>query len=229
MFGVPPKSADTNYGYIRKGCSLPGGASAVSSFHEKPILELAQLYVQSDDYYWNSGILLFRSQDYLTELNAYRPDIFDACSELAASECVESNIVRFAARPLELSVESVEKAVLEQSSLTVVKTCDQPWLDVGSWPSLSNAKSRDSDGNVIAGNVVSMNTRNSVLLSHNRLLSTVGIENAIVVETADAVLVANRDNIHEIKTLTEKIRKTSPNKSDKRPLGVGVYNNFGTQ
>lgn len=216
MFGIPPRFADINYGYIRKDGLKFGDIAEVLSFHEKPTLTRARSFIESNEYYWNSGIYLFRVQDYLNELNAYRPDIFDACSQLAESAVEESNLVRYRQMSVRCPIESVDRAVMEFTKKTVVKTCDMSWIDLGSWQALIDSQSNDSDGNAISGKVFSINTRDSYLNSNNRLISAVGISNAIVVETDDAVLVANKNNLHEIATVTEQFQY-SLNSSDSTP------------
>jgi len=230
LFGTSPLYPEPNYGYIRRGRYLRNDIYTVLSFHEKPPPELAEQFIQRGDYFWNSGAYLFRPQDYLNELNTYRPDIHDACFELFESENTTLlNVVRFTNKPLNFPIESADKAIMECSNSIVVKPCEGGWVDMGSWRSLLKLYSPNSDGNTIIGNVVAKKTRNSFLLSNDRLLSTVGIDNAIVVETADAVLVANKGCIDEIKTLPEQanIPKTD-NKSltdpaEQRPWGRAEF------
>ena len=204
MFGTLPSLPDSNYGYIKRGCHLPNDVYAVSSFHEKPSPEIARQMIRSGEYFWNSGIFLLRAKDYLAQLNTYRPDIYDACFELFESKYFSSNKVRFANKSLLFPAESVDKTVMEHSESIGVKPCEGDWIDMGSWQSLIKSQNMDSDGNAISGSVVAKNTRNSYLLSNSRLLCTVGIDNTIVVETKDAVLVANKDHINEIKAFSEQ-------------------------
>jgi len=212
-FGVKPTSPDTGYGYIRTGKAPSdafdeNAAYSVDAFVEKPNIDRAQEYLESGNYLWNSGIFLMKVDSWLSELKRYRPEIAETC-ELALRDGVEDidffrvNRERFLACPSD----SIDYAVMEKTNQAMVVPLTAGWSDVGSWSSLWEVSDKDSYGNTIHGDVKALGTTNSLLHSESRLLATVAIENMIVVETADAVLVAPRDHAQEIKHLVDQLRQ----------------------
>ncbi|MCY4147789.1 MAG: sugar phosphate nucleotidyltransferase [Gammaproteobacteria bacterium] len=160
MFGIPPRSADTNYGYVRVENSTEPGISEVLSFEEKPTSENAKNYFDSGEYLWNSGIYLFRPQDYMDELEKFRPDLLAACYKVAETGLEDSIFMRYESTSLAFSSESVDRAVMENTAKAVIKVCDMKWVDLGSWRSLFESQQRDANENVIVGNAISFNTKN---------------------------------------------------------------------
>jgi mannose-1-phosphate guanylyltransferase/mannose-6-phosphate isomerase len=213
-FGIVAGSPETGYGYIRKdgsGDSAGGESGAmvypVAEFVEKPDLATAEKYVESGDYFWNSGMFMFRADTFLNELQHYFPEILESCRQAYQGREPDRDFLRldkelFAACP----AESIDYAVMEKTSEAVVVPMDAGWSDVGSWSSLSEVIESDDNGNVVVGDVLTKDVKNSYLRGENRLIAGIGLENLVVVETADAVLVADKSRVQEVKELVEEIK-----------------------
>lgn len=203
-FGVVPDAPETGYGYIRSGGELSDAGLEVVEFVEKPDLETARKYLDEGNYLWNSGMFMFRASVYLEELDRHRPDIRSACDSAHGSIAEDLDFLRlgreeFAACPKE----SIDYAVMEKTDMAAVIPLDAGWSDVGSWSSLWEVNSRDEDGNVRSGDVFTADSRDCLLHAESRLLAAVGLEAHVVVETADAVLVAARDKVQDVKQVVE--------------------------
>ena len=206
-FGIVPTSAHTGYGYIQRGAELGGEAYAVSRFVEKPDAETAQRYVNEGEYYWNSGMFLFSAQVYLDELKQHRPDIYSACEQAYAGKSRDVDFLRvdkeaFMACP----DDSIDYAVMEKTDKAAVVPMDAGWSDVGAWSSLWEVGESDDDGNVVSGDVMSHSTRNSYVRAEHRLVATVGLDNVVVVETNDAVLVADKNKVQDVKAIVNQLK-----------------------
>uniref|UniRef100_UPI0035678D07 mannose-1-phosphate guanylyltransferase/mannose-6-phosphate isomerase n=1 Tax=Amphritea sp. TaxID=1872502 RepID=UPI0035678D07 len=225
-FGIVPTHPETGYGYIRADAEGRTSedqeceAYPVAEFVEKPDLETAQSYLDEGGYYWNSGMFMFRADRYLEELGKFRPDILDACQKAMLDISTDMDFVRvdaeaFAACP----DESVDYAVMEPlcsaagSDSVVVLPLDAGWSDVGSWTALWDIKGKDSDGNVIDGDVIAHSTRNSFVMSTNRLVTTLGVDNLIIVDTPDALLVADKSRIQDVKKIVSEIKYNGRNET----------------
>jgi mannose-1-phosphate guanylyltransferase/mannose-6-phosphate isomerase len=209
-FGVVPEGPETGYGYIRRGAGAGapgGGVYAIDRFVEKPDLATAQGFLASGEYYWNSGMFLFGARRYLRELAAQAPDI--AAAVQAAFEAAKSDLdfVRVDAEAFAACCsDSIDYAVMEKTREAVVVPLAAGWSDVGSWSSLHAAVESDADGNVLRGDVIAEDTRDSFVFSESRLVATVGLDSHVVVETKDAVLVAPRDRVQDVKALVARIK-----------------------
>ena len=201
-FGVVPRSAHTGYGYIKKGAG-----SGVEAFVEKPDRDTAARYVESGEYFWNSGMFLMSAPLWLEELGRHRPEIVQACRKALEAGNRDYDFFRvdreaFSACPSD----SIDYAVMEKTGHTAVVPLDAGWSDVGAWSSLWEVSEQQEDGNVIRGDVFAVDTADSILISEDRLLATVGLRNAIVVETPDAVLVADKDKSQEVKEIVNRLK-----------------------
>ncbi|HDS2772571.1 TPA: mannose-1-phosphate guanyltransferase [Enterobacter bugandensis] len=210
-FGIVPHKPETGYGYIRRGvpCDNVEHADAfeVAQFVEKPNLETAEAYVACGEYYWNSGMFLFRADRYLEELKKYRPDILEACEKAMSAVDPDLNFIRIDEEAFRACPdESIDYAVMEQTSDAVVVPMDAGWSDVGSWSSLWDISHKTAEGNVVTGDVLSCNTENSFLYSESGLLTTVGVKDLVVVQTKDAVLIADRNAVQDVKKIVESIK-----------------------
>lgn len=210
-FGIVPNKPETGYGYIHRGdvsCDTDiVSAFKVAQFVEKPNLETAEAYVASGEYYWNSGMFLIRADRYLDELQKYRPDILAVCEKAMSVVDPDLDFTRvdeeaFMACP----DESIDYAVMEHTQDAVVVPMDAGWSDVGSWSSLWDISRKSSEGNVVTGDVISYSTENSFLYSESGLLATIGVKDLVVVQTKDAVLVANRNSVQDVKKIVESIK-----------------------
>lgn len=205
-FGIVPAAPETGYGYIRKGAAS-GDGFAVATFEEKPDLATAKRYVADGDYLWNSGMFMFRARRYLEELQAFRPDILAACEQAMASIKPDMQFVRIDADAFaQCPAESIDYAVMEKTRDAVVLPLDAQWNDIGSWSALLAVQTRDADGNSFAGDVLSISTKNTLVRADGRLVALVGVEDLVVVETKDALLVAHRDKVQDVKAIVEQLR-----------------------
>ncbi|WP_115572461.1 mannose-1-phosphate guanylyltransferase/mannose-6-phosphate isomerase [Xanthomonas campestris] len=203
-FGIKPTAPETGYGYIKAGAGT--GVSAVERFVEKPDLATAQGYLASGEYYWNSGMFLFRASRYLEELRKFQPAIADACQKAWEAAKRDADFTRldkdaFAASPSD----SIDYAVMEKTSDAVVVPLDAGWNDVGSWSALLEVSEQDAQGNAHHGDVIQLDCQNTYAYG-SRLIAMVGLENVVVVETDDAVLVGHRDRIQEVKEVVSQIK-----------------------
>lgn len=211
-FGIVPTEPHTGYGYIQAGASL-GDGNSVDRFVEKPDMATAKAYLSEGGYFWNSGMFMFKAGTYLDELKRYRPDIYDACASAVENTTSDLDFIRldetlFAACP----DESIDYAVMEKTEHACMIPLDAGWSDVGSWSSLwETAENRDENGNVCIGDTILHGVKNSYVNAEERLISVIGLEDVVVVETKDAVMVANRHNVQDIKAVVNQL------KSEHRP------------
>ena len=211
-FGIVARRPETGYGYIKRGAALAEGAWAVDRFVEKPALEVAEAYVASGDYDWNSGMFLFKASRYLAELEAHRPDILAACRAAMRQPQSDLDFVRvneaaFKACPNE----SIDYAVMEKTGSAVVVPMDAGWSDVGAFAALWEVLPHDADGNVHRGDVISHDSQNNLIFAENALVATVGLHDHVVVQTKDAVMVAPRDRVSEVKQIVNKLKASGRN------------------
>ncbi|HEX4050614.1 MAG TPA: mannose-1-phosphate guanylyltransferase/mannose-6-phosphate isomerase [Steroidobacteraceae bacterium] len=205
-FGVVPTAAETGYGYIRRG-KLAGGAYRIAEFVEKPDESRARQFLAAGEYYWNSGMFLFRARHYLEELEKYAPDIASVCRTSFAAATRDLDFTRIDTRAFEACrSESIDYAVMEKTADAVVVPMDAGWSDVGSWASLHAACQRDAQGNTLCGDVFAEDTRGSYVYSESRLVATVGLTDHVVVETKDAVLVVPKSRVQDVKALVARLK-----------------------
>ncbi len=208
-FGIVPQAPETGFGYIQAGAGE--GVRKVLRFVEKPDAATAQAYLDDGGYYWNSGMFLFRASRYLQELEAYRPDILAAvraaCAHLDRDgqfhdiEFLRLDREAFATSPSE----SIDYAVMENTGAAMVLPVDIGWNDVGSWSALWEVSEQDADGNAHHGDVIAVDTRNSYAYAR-RLVALVGVDDLIVVETDDAILVAAKDKVQQVKEVVARLK-----------------------
>jgi mannose-1-phosphate guanylyltransferase len=207
-FGIVPQKPETGYGYIRKGGVLSESAYSVACFVEKPDLQTAQNYIASGEYYWNSGMFVFKASRYLEELEKYRPDIFAACHRAIHEINLDLDFLRVNEQAfLQCPEDSIDYAVMENTSDAVVVSMDAGWSDVGSWSALWDIADKDINNNVIRGDVILQNVKDSFIYSDTLLVSALGVDNLVVVQTSDAILVANKDHVQDVKKIVEDLKK----------------------
>lgn len=206
-FGIVPHAPETGYGYIRQGKAISTDAYLVAEFVEKPDLVTAETYLASKEYYWNSGMFMFQASRYLEELAKYRPDILAACRQAMQGVYHDLDFLRLHESAfLACPDDSVDYAVMEKTQDAVVVPMDAQWSDVGSWSALWEVSSKDDNGNVIRGDVLTTQTCNSYIYAQHKLVGTVGVNNLVIVETKDAVLVANKNNVQDVKTIVAQLK-----------------------
>ncbi len=211
-FGIRPTHPETGYGYIHAGTALAGqqDARSINAFVEKPDAATAADYLASGGYFWNSGIFMMRASFWLAQLGSTRPDIVNACRSAFASRSVDQDFLRigkdaFAACP----ADSIDYAVMEKlaDGVGVVIPLDAGWSDVGAWDALWQIGDKDADNNVLHGDVMAVATRDTLAISKSRLVAVVGLEGVVVVETPDAVLVANKSHMQQVKDVVARIKR----------------------
>ena len=212
-FGIVAHAPETGYGYIRRGEGA-GPAYPVAQFIEKPPLDLAVQFVATGDYYWNSGMFVFKASRYLAELHHFAPDILAACTAAYQAAKADLDFVRIdKAEFSKCRSESIDYAVMEKTQDALVLPLDVGWSDVGSWSSLFDALPADEEGNVLQGDVLTHDTHDCYVHSTSRLVAAVGMEDHIIVETKDAILVAPKDRVQDVKDLVAKIKKSGRTES----------------
>ena len=214
-FGIIPNAPETGYGYIRRGPHLENGDHGtneiyeVDRFVEKPDLETAQTYLAEGGYYWNSGMFMFKASVYLEELETFAPDILAACKNAWENRVRDLDFTRLDPEMFgKCPSDSIDYAVMEKTGRGVVIPLDAGWSDVGSWAALWGVGETDSLGNVTYGDVIDVDCHESYLYGGSRLVAGVGLKNTIVVETADAVLVADKDRVQDVKQIVEHLKSS---------------------
>ena len=229
-FGIVPTHAETGYGYIKQGIEqvVDGqgeGVYRVEKFVEKPNGETAQGYLDSGDYLWNSGMFLFKASRYIEELEKFRPDILSACRASMAKVEKDLDFTRPARESfLQCADESIDYAVMEKTEDAVVVPLDAGWSDVGSYSALWEVSDKDAQHNVLKGDVIINDTHNSYIHSQNKLITTVGVDNLVIIDTPDAVLVADIAKVQDVKEIVNEL------KAKQRPeskLNREVYRPWG--
>lgn len=206
-FGIVPTHAETGYGYIKQGSKQSDDCYQVAQFVEKPNEEVAQSYLTSGDYLWNSGMFLFKASRYLEELEKFRPDILAACQEAMINVEKDLDFTRPDREAfLQCADESIDYAVMEKTSDAVVVPLDAGWSDVGSYSALWEVCQQDAQHNVIKGDVIAHDTNNSYIHSQNKLIATLGVDNLVVIDTPDAVLVADKDKVQNVKEIVNQLK-----------------------
>ena len=226
-FGVPPAYAETGYGYIRAGC--PTGVSeearVVDGFVEKPDADHAAAWVDAEGYYWNSGMFVFGARRYLRELGAHAAPIRDAVRTAHEKAARDLTFLRLDAEAFaESPAVSVDYAVMEHTSNAVVVPLDAGWSDIGSWAALSVLLERDEEGNTAQGDVVLEGTRNTCILGGDRVVAAVGMTDCVIVDTADAVLVADKSSVQDVKRVVEQLKSAG---RDEYQIHRKVYRPWG--
>jgi mannose-1-phosphate guanylyltransferase/mannose-6-phosphate isomerase len=227
-FGIRPHRAETGYGYIRRGDPLDGiaGVFRVAQFVEKPETDAAHRFLASGEHFWNGGMFLFPAALFLDELERMRPDIVDACRRALAQAKRDDDFIRldkaaFAACP----TDSIDYAVMEHTARAAVVPVSMGWSDVGSWDALWELGDKDAAANALVGNVVAEDTRNCYLRSEAALVAAVGVEDLVVVATADAVMLAPRDRTQEVRRLVARLGAEGREEAEALPT---VHRPWGT-
>ncbi len=218
IFGVKPSSPNTNYGYIetKKKNEIE---YEVISFKEKPDFQTAVKYLKKENTFWNTGIFLFKANTFLHELKKYNPSIYNICKKTASTVCIGPDFTTFHKKYFKnCPNKSIDYAIMEYTKLSIMFPLDTIWNDVGTWGSVMEISKKNRDGNVTKGNIVTNDTRDSIIYSlDNKLIATNGIKDLIIIDTQDSLLVSSiKDNI-ETRPLIQKIKKNNFNNLDISP------------
>jgi mannose-1-phosphate guanylyltransferase/mannose-6-phosphate isomerase len=214
-FGVVPNEPETGYGYIKRDVLQEGTAFNVAAFVEKPDADTAKHYLQSGDYYWNSGMFAFKASSFLSELEKFNPEMLSICRQALKAAKVDLDFVRlnkelFSTCP----ANSIDYAVMERTDKAVVIPLDAGWSDVGSWSALWDVTDKDPFGNAISGDVLTVDTRDSYIHAQNKLVAVIGVQNLVIVETDDAVMIAPKDRVQEVKQIVVQLKELGRSEAD---------------
>ncbi|RAT13186.1 MULTISPECIES: mannose-1-phosphate guanylyltransferase/mannose-6-phosphate isomerase [Lonsdalea] len=212
-FGIIPTGPETGYGYIHRGEQVSGEENTpfrVQRFVEKPDLETAEAYLRCGEYYWNSGMFMFHAKRYLQELEKFRPDILEACQTAISSVDKQSDFIKIDKECfMSCPDESVDYAVMEKTDDAVVIPLDAGWSDVGSWSALWEVNEKDEQGNSLQGDTFLHNTQDCYINTDDQLVAAIGVDNLVIVNTKDAVLVANKNEVQDVKRVVEFLKANS--------------------
>jgi len=226
-FGIVPSVPETGYGYIEKGAELVGAEGfSVKRFVEKPDQDTAQSYLDSGNYLWNSGMFLLSATTYLQELKMHAPDIFESCHQ-AYGNLEQGDDFQLIPKAIfaECRSESIDYAVMEKTSSAVVVPLDAGWNDLGAWDAMWEVKQKDEQGNVLSGDVLTADVQDSYVQAQSRLVALAGVQDVVVVETADAVLVTSRSQVQAVKYLVQQLQDNGREESSLHRL---VYRPWGS-
>ena len=214
-FGIVPTEPETGYGYIKRAASQHGAAFDVAAFVEKPDLETAKGYLATGEFFWNSGMFAFKAGSFLAELEKFNPRMLAVCRQALKAATVDLDFTR-PNRELFLScpADSIDYAVMEKTDKAVVIPLDAGWNDVGSWSALWDVTDKDPFGNAISGDVLTFDTQNSFIHAQNKLVAVVGVHDLVVIETDDAVMIASKDRVQEVKQIVNQLKLNGRSEAD---------------
>ena len=214
-FGVVPDKAETGYGYIEANINNTDDYYSIKSFTEKPSQKNAKKYLDSVNYLWNSGMFMFKASVFLSELEKFEPEILSACKKSCTTKNIDLDFIRIDNDAFhQCPNESIDYAVMEHTKNGVVVPLDANWSDVGSWSSLWDIKTKDNNDNVSKGDVFLEDVKNTYTYSSNRLVSVIGVSNLVIVDTQDALLVADKQQTHNIKKIVAKLNNDKRSEVD---------------
>ncbi|WLH91998.1 mannose-1-phosphate guanylyltransferase/mannose-6-phosphate isomerase [Pseudomonas sp. FP453] len=206
-FAITPTSPETGYGYLQLGAPVGAGGFKVSRFVEKPDLNTAKSYLSQGGYFWNSGMFMFRASRYIQELEKFHPEIVSVCRGALAGGQQDMHFTRVDGTLFATSPDvSIDYAVMEKTADAVMVPLNAGWSDIGSWSALWEAGEKNAQGNLFKGDGLSENTTGSYVHATHRLVTTVGVQDLIIVETKDAVLVAHKDQVQEVKKIVDQLK-----------------------
>jgi mannose-1-phosphate guanylyltransferase/mannose-6-phosphate isomerase len=231
--GIKPDRPDTGYGYIKAGMNVADGSFLLSDsgvyrvekFVEKPNIETAREYLKSGRYFWNSGIFIWKTKTLLKEIETHFPHLYQALIEIKKSIGTdgESNVIKEVFK--KLAPISIDYAVMEKTDRAAVIPADIGWSDVGSWTALDDVSDRDKSGNVITGNVIDIDSHDSIVYADKRLIASIGLKDTVVVDTPDATLVCSKEKAQDVKKVVEELKKR---KADEHLIHRTVYRPWGS-
>ena len=214
-FGIVPDKAETGYGYIKADIDNTTDYYNIQSFVEKPNQEDAQKYLDSGNYLWNSGMFMFKASIYLEELEKFEPEILASCKKSCQTEYKDKDFIRLNNDEFyQCPEQSVDYAVMEHTKDGVVVALDANWSDIGSWDALWDAKDKDKNGNVSEGDVILDGAKNTYAYSSNRLVSVIGTSDLVIVDTQDALLVADKKYSQNIKNIVKQLKQDNRSEAD---------------
>lgn len=224
-FGIVPAEANTGYGYIKYAINETGDAYQVEEFVEKPNIKTAKSYLEQGSYLWNSGMFMFQANILIDELSEYSPNIVISAIDAVRKSKQDLDFIRLDEKSFKSSPsDSIDCALMEKSNNVMVVPLNAQWSDVGSWSALYDIGEQDNNGNVIKGNVINKDTKNTYINANDHMVVTLGIENLIVVDAPDVTFIATQDKAHEVKAILGSLQ---PDISDKVKSHIKVYRPWG--
>jgi len=206
-FGIVPTDANTGYGYIKASTDHVGGAYKVEEFVEKPDIKTAESYFEQGNYLWNSGMFMFKATTLIDELTTHSPSIITSVKTAVNNAAQDLDFIRLDKQAFESSPsDSIDYALMEKSNNVVVVPLDAQWNDIGSWSALHDIGTKDTNGNVIKGDVITQDTTNTYINANHHMVATIGVDNLIIVDTADATFIATQDKAQEVKSIVESLQ-----------------------
>lgn len=205
-FGVKPSYPETGFGYIKTGEKVSNGFTVVQ-FSEKPDADTAQKFIQDKSYFWNSGIFMFKASTLLEELHKYAPEIFEITEKIDMKNSTEIPFVEFDRMP---NI-SIDYALMEKSDRLAMIKLESDWKDLGSWDAIYDVNPKDENNNVFVGHVLDKNSKNCLVYSSSKLVTTIGLEDTVIVETEDAILACKKDKTQEVKQIYETLKEQNDN------------------
>lgn len=206
-FGVVPDKPETGYGYIKVGKGLAEGVFAVDQFVEKPDQSTAEKYIEDGGFCWNSGMFLFKASSFIEELDRHNPVMMAACHQTMAGKENDLDFTRFDEEAFRACpADSIDYAVMEKTDLAAIVPLDAGWSDVGSWSSLADVIQSDNNGNVLQGDVLTVDCKQNLIHASSRLVAAIGLEDCCIVETKDAVLVSPKNRDQDVKKIVEQLK-----------------------
>jgi mannose-1-phosphate guanylyltransferase/mannose-6-phosphate isomerase len=225
IFGIVPKHANTNYGYIKFSQKNIDGAYKVEEFIEKPDLNTVDIFLEQGNYLWNSGIFMFKASTLINELNSHSPGIIKSVRDAVNNAKQDLDFIRLDKQAFESSpTDSIDYALMEKSDNVVVVPLDAQWNDIGAWSALHDIGTKDANGNVIKGDVIAKDTTNTYINASHHMVATIGIDNLIVVDTPDATFIATQDKAQEVKSIVESLQASG---RDEASIHRKVYRPWG--
>lgn len=207
-FGIVPTFAATGYGYVKTAGEAADGAYTLEKFVEKPCFEKAQEYLASGEYSWNSGMFVFKASVFLEELKMFAPEMYNLSAASFENALVESDFVRLDKASFEkIKGDSIDYAVMEKTKKGKVVKLNAGWNDVGSWTALWDIQQKDKNGNVSKGDVISLDTTDSYIHAGKRTVAVIGLDNIVIVDSDDAVLIAAKGKIQDVKKIAEEMKR----------------------
>jgi mannose-1-phosphate guanylyltransferase/mannose-6-phosphate isomerase len=221
-FGIVPTDANTGYGYIKSQGELPigkrgcpgvskddaDGAHKVDEFVEKPDLQTAQAYLEQGNYLWNSGMFMFKAATLIDELTTHSPEIVTSVNDAVNNAVQDFDFIRLDKQAFESSPnDSIDYALMEKSDNVVVVPLDAQWNDIGSWSALYDIGIKDTNGNVIQGDVFTEDTTNTYIHANHHMVTTIGVQDLVIVDTPNATLIATKDKVQEVKKIVEQLQE----------------------
>jgi len=214
-FGVVPTDANIGYGYIKSSNNNIDGVYKVEEFVEKPDLETAEKYLDQGNYFWNSGIFMFKADKLIDELTIYSPDIVNLVNDAVNNAKQDLDFIRLEKKAFESSPsDSIDCALMEKSNNVVVVPLDAKWNDIGSWKALYSIGVKDFSGNVLKGDVIAKDTTNTYIYASHHLVTTVGVDNLVVIDTPDATFITTHDKAHEVKSIIKSLQNKGRDEVD---------------